>query len=83
MTGKLDADGGICPLCGGSTRQGYATLPFVLDERVFTIREVPAEICGDCGEAYMAGEAVDGVQKLIEELSALKTEVSVARYHAA
>jgi len=47
------------------------------------IRAVPAEICGDCGEAYMTSDVVDAVQEQIAELSALDTEVSVARFRAA
>ncbi len=83
MTGRLDASGGTCGLCGGSTERGEATIPFVFDECVFAIREIPAEICGDCGEAYMTGEVVDGVQRQVEELRVLDAEVSVARYRAA
>lgn len=83
MTGKPGARAGTCALCGGATAEGVATIPFISDDRVFTVKEVPAEICQDCGEAYMAGAVVDRVQKMIEELRALEAEISVTRYHAA
>jgi YgiT-type zinc finger domain-containing protein len=83
MTGKHDADVARCPLCGGSLEAGRATLPFVRGERVITIRDVPAEVCGDCGEAYLSGPVTDAVQDLVQKLEALDSEVSVARFHAA
>jgi YgiT-type zinc finger domain-containing protein len=83
MTTRPASDRCICAVCGGSLADGIATLPFVRDERVVVVRGVPAEICGDCGEAYLAGEVVDGVQKIVDDLDALDAEVSVARYRAA
>lgn len=83
MSGRLDASQGTCPLCGGTLTPGLATIPLVAAERVITVRAVPAEVCGDCGEAYLQGNVVDGVQKLVDELRALETEVSVVRYRAA
>ncbi len=62
---------------------GKATIPFVVDERVIAIRAIPAEICGDCGEAYMSGAVVDSVQQMVAQLRDLDTEVSVAPYRAA
>ncbi|MBI4706072.1 MAG: type II toxin-antitoxin system MqsA family antitoxin [Deltaproteobacteria bacterium] len=83
MTGRPDAECGTCALCAGSTSRGSATIPFVIEERVITIRAIPAEICGDCGEAYMTSNVADAVQQLVERLRALEAEVSVARFRAA
>lgn len=62
---------------------GVATIPFIIEERVITIRAVPAEICGDCGEANVDGRVVDQVESIVRELRALGAEVSVARFRAA
>lgn len=78
-----DDDHGRCALCGGSLYEGTATLPFVRGERVITIRDVPAEVCAECGEPYMSGAVADSVQELVNKLEALDSEVSVARFHAA
>jgi len=83
MTGRLGTDGGTCALRAGALRHGSATIPFVRGENVVTIRDVPAEVCGDCGEAYLSSAVTDRVQQLVQQLESLNAEVSVARYRAA
>ena len=83
MVGHAGSDGGTCARCGGSLDQGMTTIPFVRGDRVITIRDVPAEVCGDCGEGYLSGPVTDAVQELVAKLEALNAEVSVARYCAA
>lgn len=74
---------GTCAICGGSVAPGEATIPFVRGRRVLSIRDVPAHVCGDCGEAYLAGPVVDRVQELLAELEALDDEVAIAPYRVA
>jgi len=50
---------------------------------VLVIRDIPAEICGDCGEAYLSDETVDRLQEQVARLEAMDAEVSITRYHAA
>jgi len=83
MTLGKETDHGACAVCGGSLAPGKTTIPFVRGARVLTIRDIPADICGDCGEAYLLGETVDRVQEQVGRLEALDAEVSIARYHAA
>jgi len=83
MTLDNGSDHGVCAVCGGSLAPGKTTVPFVRGERVLTIRDIPADICGDCGEAYLSSETVDRVQSQVARLEALDAEVSIARYHAA
>jgi len=82
VTGKPAASG-KCAMCGGSMSSGKMVLPLVFGERVLTIRDVPAEICDECGEAFLESAAVDVVQKMAADFEALDAEVSVARYRAA
>ena len=74
---------GVCALCGGHLSMGTATIPFVRDDRVVTIKGVPGSICDECGEAYFTGAVLDGVTALIESVASVDTEVLVARYKAA
>lgn len=79
MTGRPASDK-RCPLCGGILREGKAAIPFITDGNVIVIKEVPAEICTDCGEPFMSGSVVDAVTDLLRELRSLNTEVSVVSY---
>jgi YgiT-type zinc finger domain-containing protein len=72
-----------CPLCGGALIDGVASLPFLMGERIAVIKNVPAEICSDCGEAYMKSRVVDGIETLLDRLEELGSEVSIVHYEAA
>jgi len=72
-----------CPLCGGEMHDGTTTTPFFTNDRVIVIKDVPAEVCGDCGEAYMKSSVVDRVEALLDRLEDLHSEVSIVHYEAA
>ena len=71
-----------CPTCGGYLEQGLANIPFIFDGTVIVIKQVPAEICSDCHEPFMAGYATDEVMSLLNQLRKLPSEVSVVNYPA-
>ena len=84
MTGKQEKGKfKRCPLCGGEMRDGTTTVPFLSGERVTVIKNVPAEICADCGEAYMKSSVVDKIESLLDRVEALHSEMSVLHYEAA
>lgn len=62
---------------------GITTMPFLLGERVAVIKNVPAEVCFDCGEAYMESGVVERVESLLDRLEELQSEMSVIQYEAA
>jgi YgiT-type zinc finger domain-containing protein len=72
-----------CPLCGGEMFEGIATIPFLSGDQVAIIKNIPAEICSDCGEAYMKSSIVGNIESLLDRLEALGAEVSVVHYEAA
>jgi len=84
MTGK-EEKGKIkrCPLCGGEMKDGITTIPFLSGERVSVIKNVPAEICSECGEAYMKSSVVNKIESLLDRLEELQSEMSVVHYEAA
>jgi YgiT-type zinc finger domain-containing protein len=56
---------GLCPLCGGKRKQGTTTFSADLGESIVIIRNVPANVCDQCGEAWIAPKAA----KRLEEVS--------------
>ena len=83
MTGERERVDGRCPLCGGRlVPHQTATIPFVLGDSVAIVKNVPAEVCASCHEAYMVGEVTDRVAALLKHLRSLQTEVSVISYSA-
>ncbi len=72
-----------CPLCGGGMDEGVTTMPFFIAEKVVVIKNVPAEICADCGEAYMQSRVVGDIESILDRLEELHSEVSIIHYKAA
>ena len=60
-----------------------ANLPFLQGDRVFLVKGIPADLCGDCGEAYLDGPTLDRTLAMVRGLEAADVELSVARYRAA
>ncbi len=84
MTGREEKDKRKkCPLCGGGLSDGNTATPFFIGEKVIVIKDVPAEVCGDCSEAYMKSSVVDRVEALLDKLEDLHSEVSIVHYEAA
>lgn len=81
MAGKPENKRGVCPLCGGRlVANQRATIPFVLGKVVIVVKDVPAEMCRNCGEPYLAGAVTDRLLKLLERFAHLPIEVSVTSY---
>lgn len=72
-----------CPLCGGTMNDGIASVPFLIRAKIIVIKDVPAEICSDCGEAYMKSHVVDKVEKCIDSLECLHSEIAIINFKAA
>lgn len=80
MTGK-PAEMTKCPTCGGPLESGKATIPYILqDNTVVVVKQVPAAICLECGEAFTTGQVTDQVLALIQQFKQLDGEVAVINY---
>ena len=45
----------MCVVChNGETRPGTTTVTFHREGRTLVVNEVPADVCENCGEAYVA-----------------------------
>jgi YgiT-type zinc finger domain-containing protein len=73
----------VCPSCGGTLHPGEATIPYVLENgAVVVVKNVPAEICTDCREAYTSGAVTDQLVTMLQKLKGLHSEVSVLLFPA-
>ena len=55
-----------CALCGGEWERGTTTFSVDLVFGVVVVRDVPAMVCDQCGEAWIE----DGVAAVLEEITA-------------
>jgi len=78
MTGEPEND--RCYFCSGKLAPGLATIPFVIGANVVIIKQVPAEVCVQCGEAIMNSEVAATVDKLLKQAQQSGFEVSIVTY---
>ena len=72
-----------CVICKqGQTKPGQATVTLERGTTTVVIKEVPAELCENCGEYYLSEEVTANVQKLAENAFKLGVEIEVLRYAA-
>ena len=73
-----------CVICkNGQTKAGHTTVIMERQATTLVYREVPAEVCDNCGEAYVDEQTS---ARLLQEASAAAgsgVELEVHKYHAA
>ena len=59
-----------CPLCKGEMVKGGRTnLPYELGgERIIVIRNVPAFVCSQCGEAFVEVDVLSKVETILDKV---------------
>jgi len=73
-----------CVICKkGETSDGKTTLTLERNKAVLVIRGVPAQVCRNCGEAYVDQIVTDNLLKVAEEAVRSEIQVDVREYVAA
>ena len=67
----------ICPLCGGHKRAGMTTFTAELGFGVVVVRNVPALVCVQCGEDWIADEVAARIEELVEDARKKRYQVEV------
>ena len=72
-----------CVICkNGSTSPGTTTVVLNRGETAVIFKQVPADICENCGEYYLSQEVTKHVLMKAEEAVAKGVEVEISRYAA-
>ena len=73
-----------CPICKhGSTHNGYASITLERDGRTLLFKDVPANICDNCGEVYHDEDVTRSLLEQAEQAATRGVELDVRRYAAA
>lgn len=54
----------ICPICGVDKGEGTTSFTVDFHSGVAAVRDVPATICGQCGEEWLSDETTKNLKKL-------------------
>jgi YgiT-type zinc finger domain-containing protein len=73
----------MCVLCkNGETRPGTVTVTLERGKTVVVVRDVPADVCENCGEYYLDSAVAQEVYQRAEGAVARNAEVEILRYAA-
>ena len=79
MTG-VPEENDLCYFCGGKLEAGLATIPFVMNKSIVIVKQVPAEVCTQCGEPIMNSDVAAVVDRLLKQAQRSGFEVSIVTY---
>lgn len=72
-----------CPICRhGETRPGGVTVTLEKKDVMLVFKDVPAEICDNCGEAFHSEEVSRALLAQAGEAARSGVEIDVRRYAA-
>ena len=73
-----------CVICKqADTREGVTTVTFERGDSVFVVKEVPAQICPNCGEDYVDEKVVAELLRSADDLAHTGAKVDVRTYRSA
>jgi len=72
-----------CVICrNGTTRSGTVTVALQRGDTTVILKQVPAEVCENCGEYYLSNEVTAQVLEKAESAVKSGAEVEILRFAA-
>ena len=68
----------VCKL--GQTREGHTTVTLERDGAALVVRKVPAQVCDNCGEAYVTAEVTKKLLQSAREALRDGVEVDIREF---
>jgi len=73
-----------CVICEyGATRRSTATVTIACGTTIVVVKDVPADVCDNCGEEYVDGTVTARLLRTLGEAAHSGIEVEVRKYMAA
>ena len=69
-----------CFMCKGNLEEKNVNYMVDLEETIIIIKGVPAKVCTQCGEQYFDDETTENIEKIVDQLKELATEVTIVNY---
>lgn len=78
---RSETDEAQCPMCpAGTLRKGTTTLTMERGEATIVFKDVPADVCDTCGEAFVGEDVSEEVYEQAEAAIEAGVQVDVRRY---
>lgn len=72
---------GRCPQCGGEKQLGSTTFAVDLKFGVVIVREVPALVCDQCGEAWIEDAVAERLEQVVSGARTKQVVVEVSNWN--
>ena len=69
-----------CFMCKGNLEKKSVNYVVDLESTIIIIKNVPAKVCKQCGEQYFDDETSKNIEKIVNQLKKLSTEVTIVNY---
>ena len=69
-----------CFMCKGELIEKKVNYMVDLEKTIIIIKDVPAKVCDQCGEQYFDDETSQNIEKIVNRLKDLSTEVTIINY---
>lgn len=69
-----------CIVCKGLTEKKNVNYILDLNNTIIIIKDVPANVCTKCGERYFDDDVMENLEKIVNNLRTISTEMSVVSY---
>jgi len=72
-----------CPLCGGNFRNGKTLFSAEIDKSIIIVRDVPAIICGSCGNKWFEDEIMKKLESVVQHAVDKNVDIEILWFTAA
>lgn len=73
-----------CVICKqGRTKPGFTSITLEREGMTLVVKRVPADICSNCGESYLASDVTHAILKLANEAFSAGVQVEICSYKVA
>ncbi len=69
-----------CFKCEGILKEKKVNYFVDLENTIIIIKGVPAKVCLQCGEQYFDDETAENIDRIINQMKELSTEVTIVNY---
>ena len=70
-----------CFMCKGTVHDGFSTFTVELGGCIVIIKNVPAFVCSQCGEASYGGEVAQRLEQIVQSITkSSSAEIAVVSY---
>ena len=60
---------GVCPLCGGNTKSDCVEVQEMIDDKMYIIKGINAEVCTQCGERMYSENELRCIEKIRDKIA--------------